>query len=275
MGQMGQMEQSQKFALITGGSSGIGMEFSKLLGKDGYSLIIVAKPQEELDRAKEWFTENMPDVKIVYHQQDLAIQGAAQVLHDFTTKNGYEIDVFINNAGFATYGDFNDIEIDRELAMINLNVVTVYHLTRLYLKDMVARNSGKILITSSTVAFVPAPKFTAYAATKAFSFSFGMAINQELKDLGSNVYITVLCPPSTRTGFQHRAKMDKLHLFDIGNKFARDADFVAEKAYEALKNGEEFIIPGRNSRILLKLLNHMARKRAILRMMKLSKWGLQ
>ncbi|MHA1521687.1 MAG: SDR family NAD(P)-dependent oxidoreductase [Promethearchaeota archaeon] len=269
------MGQNQKYALVTGGSSGIGMELSKLLGKDGYSLIIVAKPQEELDRAKEWFSENMPDVEIKYRQQDLAVQGAAKTLHDFTTENGYEIEIFINNAGFATYGGFQDIEIDRELAMINLNVVTVYHLTRLYLKDMVARNSGKILITSSTVAFVPSPNFTTYAATKSFSFSFGMAMNQELKDLGSNVSITVLCPPSTRTGFQDSAKMNQLKLFDKENKFARDADFVAEKAYEALKNGEEFVIPGKNSRILLNLFNQMSRKRAVLRLMNLAKWGLK
>ncbi len=268
-------EKNQKFALITGGSSGIGMEFSKLLAIDGYNLIIVAKPQEELIRAQKWFSEHMPKINIVFRQQDLAIQGAAQELYDFTHENGYDIDILINNAGFATFGWFQDINIDRELEMLNLNVIAIYHLTRLYLKDMFEKNSGKILITSSTAAFAPGPKFSTYSGTKAFSFFFGVALGQELKDLGSKVTLTVLCPPSTRTGFQHAAGMDELKLFDKSNKFTRDPDFIAKEAYKALKKGKDFVIPGKNSRILLQLLNPMARSRVVHRSMNLNKWGLK
>ncbi|MHA1720960.1 MAG: SDR family NAD(P)-dependent oxidoreductase [Promethearchaeota archaeon] len=268
------MSKKIKNALVTGGSSGIGMEFSKLLIKDGYRVIIVAKPEEELKKAEKWFREHLPDADIIYHQQDLAIPGAAQDLYNFTSENGYTIDILINNAGFATFGQYSDIPIERELSMINLNVITIYHLTRLYLKEMVARNSGKILITSSTAALVPSPKMAAYAATKAFSFNYGMAVNDELKDLNSNVSITVLCPPSTRTGFQHTAGMDDLKLFD-NKRLSKDPDFVAKKAYEALLKGKEMVIPGTFARILLQAFNKMARRKVVLRLMKLGKWGLK
>ena len=175
---MNKMTVNMKTALVTGGSSGIGMEFSKLLLQDGYRVIIVAKPEEELKKAEKWFQDHFPDANIIYHQQDLSIQGAAKDLYNYTAQNGYTIDILINNAGFASFGQYSEIEVERELSMINLNVITIYHLTRLYLKDMVARDLGKILITSSTAALVPSPKMAAYAATKAFSFSYGMAINE-------------------------------------------------------------------------------------------------
>ena len=267
------MEENQKYALITGGSSGIGMELSKLLAKDGYNLIIVAKPQEELDRAKVWFEENMPTVKVIYRRQDLAVQDAAKELYDFTTQNGYDIEVLCNNAGFGAYGWYHEFEIERDLAMINLNVVTNYLITRYFLKDMVAKNSGKILITSSQGGLGPTPKSAAYSAAKSFSFYYGVAINEELKDLGVNVNITVLLPPPTRTGFQHAARMDDLKTFDKDNRIAHDPDYVARKAYEALKAKKMMVMPGTLGRILLKLFNPSARKGTIRRYMKLAKWG--
>ena len=267
------MEKNEKYALVTGGSSGIGMEISKLLAKDGYSLIIVAKPQEELDRAKAWFDEHMPDVNIIYRAQDLAVQDAAKELHDFTTKNGYDIEILINNAGFGAYGWYNEFEIERDLAMINLNVVTNYLLTRLYLKDMVVKNRGKILITSSQGGLGPTPKSAAYSAAKSFSFYYGVAINEELKDLGVDVSITVLLPPPTRTGFQHAARMDDLKTFDESNRIAHDPDYVAKEAYEALKSRKMMVMPGKLGRILLKLFTPTARKGTIRRYMKLAKWG--
>ncbi len=267
------MEKSQKYALVTGGSSGIGMELSKLLAKDGYSLIIVAKPQEELDRAKAWFDENMPEADVVYHKKDLAVQNAAKELYDFTTQNGYDIEILCNNAGFGAYGFYHEFEIERDLAMINLNVVTNYLLTRYYLKDMVAKNKGKILITSSQGGLGPTPKSAAYSAAKSFSLYYGVAINEELKDLGSDVSITVLLPPPTRTGFQHAARMDDLKTFDESNRIAHDPDYVAKEAYEALKKKKMMVMPGKLGRILLKLFTPSARERVIRRYMKLAKWG--
>jgi len=267
------MEINQKYALITGGSSGIGLELSKLLAKDGYSLIVVAKPQDELDRAKTWFDEHMSEVKIIYRAQDLAVQEAAKELHDFTTQNGYDIEILINNAGFGAFGWYHDYEIERDLSMINLNVVTNYLLTRYYLKDMVAKNRGKILITSSQGGLGPTPKSAAYSAAKSFSFYYGVAINEELKELGLDVSITVLLPPPTRTGFQHTARMDHLKTFDESNKIAHNPDYVAKEAYEALISRKMMVMPGKLGRILLKLFTPTARKSVIRRYMKLAKWG--
>ena len=267
------MEQNEKYALVTGGSSGIGMELSKLLAKDGYSLIIVAKPQDELDRAKAWFDKNMPVTKIIYRKQDLGVQDAAKELYDFTTQNGYDIEILCNNAGYGAFGWYHEFEIERDLNMINLLVVTNYLLTRYYLKDMVAKNRGKILLTSSQGGLGPTPKSAAYSAAKAFVIYYGIAINEELKDLGIDVNITVLLPPPTRTGFQHEARMDDLKTFDKDNKLAHDPDFVAKEAYEALNKKKMWVMPGRLGRTMLKLFVSSARSRPIRRYMKLTKWG--
>ncbi len=265
------MSENKKYAIITGGSSGIGLEFSKLLGKEGYSLIIVAKPQDELDRAKEWFDKNMPKVSIIYHAQDLAVSNAAKELHDFTSKNGYEVEILINNAGFATFGTFQDIEIERELAMINVLVITNYHLTRLYMNDMIARDSGKILLTSSITAFFPGSLSAAYSASKVFVYYYGMEYSQELKNMGSKVTLTVLCPPATRSGFQHAAGMDDLKMFDKKNKWAYDADFVAEKGYKAMLKGKMKVIPGVKIQLTMKILSELARTRYVTWMKKVSR----
>jgi len=266
-------QEEKKFALVTGGSSGIGMELTKLLIKDGYGVIIVAKPQDELDRAKAWFDKNLPNAEIIYHQQDLGVQDAAKELYDFTTQNGYDIEILCNNAGYGAFGWYHEFEIERDMNMLNLLVITNYFLTRYYLKDMVAKNRGKILVTSSQGGLGPTPKSAAYSAAKSFVLYYGIAINEELKDLGVDVNITVLLPPPTRTGFQHAAKMDNLTTFDKDNKIAHNPDFVAKEAYEALKKKKMMVMPGRFGRVMLKLFTPSARERNFRRYMKLSKWG--
>ncbi len=266
-------QKEKKYALVTGGSSGIGMELTKLLIMDGYSVIVVAKPQDELDHAKAWFDKNMPNKEIIYFQQDLGTPGAAQKVYDFTSQNGYDIEILMNNAGFGSFGWDHEFEIARNLNMLNLLVITIYHMTRLYLKDMMAKDRGKILITSSQGGLIPTPKSAAYSAGKAFSYFYGLALNEELKDLGSNINVTVLLPPPTRTGFQHAAKMDHLTTFDKGSKFAKDPDQVALEAYEGLKKKKMFVLVGKADRMMLKMINPFARERVIRRLMKLTKMG--
>lgn len=243
--------------LITGGSSGIGFELSKIFAQKGSTLIIVSKPEQELKNAKDWFMENYPEANIIYMQKDLAIPGAAQEIYNAVKTGGYTIDILINNAGFATWGYCTELPIDRELDMINLNVVNVYHMTRLFLNDMVARDSGRILNVSSIAAFLASPLFTTYSATKSFVFNFTIALNQELKMSGSNVRATALCPPATRTKFQETAHMgDKT----FNGLFAKDAPFVAKAAYEALLKGKEMVIPGKHIALFVRGLSSQARK---------------
>ena len=273
MGKKVIQENKEKWALVTGGSSGIGMELAKLLANDGYSLVIVAKPQEELDRAKVWFDENMPETKIVYHQKDLAVQEAAQELYDFTSQNGYDIETLINNAGFGCFGWHYDLDLNRVSDMINLHVYTNWKLNRLYLKDMMAKDQGKILITSSGMGFTPGPKFAAYAASKAFSFYYAMGIEEELRLLKSKVSITVLCPSPTNTGFAKAAEMEDSKSFAPGSKLLFEPDFVAKKAYKGLKKRKRMVAPnGLLMGIMVKILFPLARVSRVVSMLKIAKF---
>jgi len=238
-------------ALITGGSAGIGLELSKLFAADGYRLVLVSKPEEELKAGKEMLQSMFPDIDIKTIRKDLSIQNSAREVYDEVKEAGIEVDILVNNAGFATYGDFRDIPIQRELDMINLNVVTLYHLTRLFLADMVEKNRGRILNVSSTAGLNPQPHFTTYAATKAFSLHFSEALNFELKNTKSAVRITTLCPPPVRTGFQKEAGMEKSTLFE--NPITMDAPEVAEGAYKALFEGRSMINPSRSSSLILRI----------------------
>ena len=240
-------------ALITGGSAGIGLELSKLFAADHYNLVLVSKPEAELKKGKETLLSMFPDIDIKTIQKDLSVQNSAREVYNEVKEAGIEIDVLVNNAGFATFGDFRDIPIERELDMINLNVVTLYHLTRLFLSDMVKKDKGRILNVSSTAGLNPQPQFTTYAATKAFSLNFSEALNFELKHTRSSVRITTLCPPPVRTGFQKAAGMEKSTLFD--KSIAMDAPDVAKGAYKALFEGKSMIIPSRSFSIMMKILN--------------------
>ncbi len=240
--------KSSKYALITGGSAGIGLELSKLFAADSYNLVIVSKPEDELETGKEKLQSMFPRVEITTIQKDLSVQGSALEVYSLVKKAGLEIDVLVNNAGFGTWGYINDIPIEKELAMINLNVVTLFHLTRLFIADMVKRDKGKVLNVSSTAGLFPMPHFATYAATKVFSLNFSEAVNFELKNAGSAVRITALCPPAVRTGFQKASGMEKSSLFQ--QSLTMDAPEVAKAAYSALANEQSMIIPRRAYRIL-------------------------
>jgi short-subunit dehydrogenase len=249
---MAHQHSEHAYALITGGSSGIGLELSKLFAADSFNLVIVSKPEDELKKGKETLRSMFPDVEIKTIQKDLSIQDSALEVYHEVKDAGIEIDILVNNAGFATYGYINDISIEKELSMINLNVVTLYHLSRLFIADMVKKDKGKVLNVSSTAALNPQPHFTTYAATKAFSLHFSEALNFELKHVGSSVRVTTLCPPPVRTGFQKAAGMEKSTLFD--KPVTMEAPDVAKAAYDALFKEKSMIIPSASFSFLLKII---------------------
>ena len=245
-------EKSQNaYALITGGSAGIGLELSKLFAADGYNLVIVSKPADELKTGADVLSSMYPDIDIRTIQKDLAVQHSAREVYDEVKEAGIEIDILVNNAGFATYGDFLDIAAEKELEMINLNVVTLYHLTRLFVADMIKKDHGRILNVSSTAALNPTPHFTTYAATKSFSLNFSEALNYELRVKRSKVTVTTLCPPPVRTGFQKAAGMEQSSLFD--KSVTMEAPEVAKSAYKALFEGKSMIIPSRSFSLTMKI----------------------
>jgi hypothetical protein len=226
--------------LITGGSHGIGFELAKQFAADGFRLVLVSKPEEELAYAKKILEETY-NVEVVTLAKNLATTEAASELYKWTKTLDFPIDILVNNAGFGTGGYIIDIEIERELEMIQLNVTTVYHLTRLFLQDMVAKDSGKIMNVASIAAFQPSPALSTYAATKAFVFSFTTAIAYELRQAKSKVHIMALCPPPAHTGFQAAAKLENSKLFESFSVVS--AEQIARQGYRALMKGKTWIIP--------------------------------
>lgn len=250
------MSRHYKNALITGGSSGIGLELARLFARDGYRLCLVSKPPEELDRARRQLSKEVPGAEILTLAKDLARPNAAPAVHEFTSRSGFRVDVLVNNAGFGSYGFIGDVDIDRELAMLHLHIQTLYHLTRLYLEEMIDRNDGRIVNLSSISAFQPNPMLATYGASKSFVLQFSRAINYELKERGLNVRVTAVCPMATRgTGFVSGANMEGTRTFN--NWMTTEPKVVARDAYAAMEAGKDLVIPGRGFGFLQKIVRHL------------------
>jgi short-subunit dehydrogenase len=231
-------------ALITGASAGIGYELSKLFARDKYRLVLVSRNRKRLEeRAKELHQLGSPDVRII--ARDLGELEAPDEIFAETQRAGLEIDVLVNNAGFGTRGAFAKTNLDDELEMMQLNVVALAHLTKLYLPQMLARRSGRILQVASTAGFQPGPFMAVYYATKAFVLSFSEAIHEEL--IGSGVTVTCLCPGATETEFADRAGMRSSRLF-AGR--VMDARIVAEQGYRGMLAGKPLVITGTRNWLL-------------------------
>ncbi len=243
-----------KTVLITGGSSGIGLELAKCFGQDGYHLLLVSKPMGELLDAQSKLRALFPDIEVDILQKDLTEKDAPNEVYEFCRSNQITVDVLVNNAGFGSYGFIPDIPMEREINMLELNIMTVYKLTRLFLDDMLKRDEGKILNISSISAFQPSPYFTTYAASKSFILNFSRGLNYELKEQGSKVRTTAVCPTSVRSGFQKASKMERSKVFD--SWMAVEASRVAKDAYKALINGQDMVVP----KIQFHWLNKISRR---------------
>lgn len=244
----------KKTALITGGSSGIGLALARKFAADNYDLLLVSLSAQELKTAKLALGRDFSNINIYTFCKDLSVKNAPKEVYAYAMLNNFYIDVLVNNAGFGTYGFINDLDIEQEMNMINVNIMATYHLTRLFLKDMIERDSGKILNISSISALQPNPMLATYGATKAFSHSFGRAINFELEQKKSKVKVITVCPSAVKdTQFKKIAGMEQNQLFD--NWMTVTADVVADDAYKALKKNKEFIIPKYRLHLLNKLVS--------------------
>ncbi len=230
---------NQKTALITGASNGFGMEFAKLFAKDGYNLVLVARSKDRLEKLGYSLQDEYQLDHVCIMQSDLSQPDAAQEIYDLLKQRGIKIDVLVNNAGASVHGFFHETEMDRELEIIQLNITSLVHLTKLFLKDMVARDNGKILNLASIVSFMPSPMMAVYAASKAFVLSFTEALQNELKD--SNITITALCPGASDTMFFKRADAEATRA---ANGPLSSPEEVAKDGYKALMNGESRIVSG-------------------------------
>lgn len=218
--------------LITGASSGIGRDMSRVLSSKGYDLVLVARNQTELDKlAKELQEENK--VKIETISTDLSDAENCKELH----KRVKNVDILINNAGFGDCGYFTKTSLDKEISMINTNIVAYHILTKLYLKDMVKKNSGKILNVASIAGFMPGPLMATYYATKNYIVRLSEAIREELKKQDSKVQISILCPGPVSTNFNKVANV-KFNLKEANSMQ------VAKFAINGLEKGKFYLVPG-------------------------------
>ncbi len=219
-------------ALVTGASSGIGKDMAKELAKKGYNLVLVARNEEELQKlAQELRQENKVEVEII--ATDLAIVKNCKEIH----KKVKNVDILINNAGFGDCGNFSKTSLDKEIAMINTNIVAYHTLMKLYLIDMKERNQGKILNVASIAGFMPGPLMATYYATKAYIVRISEGVREELKKEKSKVQISILCPGPVKTNFGKVANV-KFHLREASSSK------VASHAIKRLEKGKFYIVPG-------------------------------
>ena len=247
--------KSKKVALITGASSGIGREFAHIHAEQGGDLIIIARREEKLMDLKAML-EAEHGVNVVVIAKDLAHPDAPAEIYERVKERGLQVDYLINNAGFGGRGKFHERAWEKDLTMLNLNIVALTALTRLFLPDFVKRNSGKILNVSSTAALIPGPLQAVYYASKSYVTSFSNALAEELHD--TNVTVTALMPGATETEFASTSGMDKTSMFD--RTFS--ARSVAEDGYNAMLAGDLNIIAGVSAgqRILMSILPVLPRK---------------
>lgn len=245
-------------ALITGASSGIGQELAKLFASDGYNLVLVGRSEDQLQRLAEVFTQNFNTEQITVIKKDLAKEDAAQELYDEIRAKGIVVNVLVNDAGLGTYGKFaNETDWETEKDIIHLNIITLTHLTKLYLKEMVQRNEGKILNLASLVSITPMPLMSVYAATKSFVYNFTASLANELK--GTNVTITALMPNATDTDFFNKAGASDIKVTDE----LQDPVMVAKDGYEALMRGEPKVVPGGAKNKMYEVMGHLAPQQAV------------
>ena len=226
-------------ALITGASNGIGLELARTHASKGGDLVLVARNKSKLDELKTEL-EKQFKVSVYTIGKDLSETNAAQEIFDETKKQNIHVDYLINNAGFGDFGMFVETDWKKELQMINLNITTMTHFTKLYLQDMIKRRSGKIMNVASTAAFQSGPTMAVYCATKAYVLSFTEAVSNEVSDKG--ITITALCPGATETGFQAAGGMEESELFK-GKKLPT-AKEVAEYGYTSMIKGKTVAIHG-------------------------------
>ncbi|AEW86733.1 NAD(P)-dependent oxidoreductase [Flavobacterium columnare NBRC 100251 = ATCC 23463] len=245
----------KKTVLITGASSGIGLELAKIHAEQGDDLVLVARNGQRLDDLKiELKTKN--NIRVYTISEDLSKRGAALNVYNEVKKYGLTIDYLINNAGFGDFGLFVKSNWDKTDQMIQLNITALTQFTHIFLKDMVQRKNGKIMNVASTAAFQPGPLMAVYYATKSYVLHFTEAIANEVE--GTGVTITALCPGATESGFQSMADMESSKL--VKNKKLPTSREVAYYGYQAMLRGDVVAIHGIKNTLLANTVRFAPRK---------------
>lgn len=245
--------------LITGASSGIGLELAKIHASKGRDLVLVARREDKLMKLKIQL-ELTHNIQVVVIPMDLMKENAAQELFASVKNLKIEVEYLFNNAGLGGYGKFHLRDWKREREMIQLNIIALTELTHLFLPEMIKRKSGKILNTASTAGFMPGPMQAVYFATKAFVVSFTQGVAQEVCNEG--VTLTALCPGPVQTEFEKAAGMEGSGLF----KSAVSAESTARKGYKAMEKGKLIAISNNTLNFAINWILPLFPRKIILKM---------
>jgi len=252
---------ADRWALITGASSGIGAAFARLLAARGMHLILTARREDRLrELASDLHTRHGTRTEIIVG--DLCEAGSAKRLFDEVTQRGIAVELLINNAGFGFVGVVDETDPHRMSEMVQLNITSLVELTYLFLPQMLERKHGGIINLASVAAFQPVAYMPVYAASKAFVLHYSEALWAECRDRG--VTVTALCPGTTETEFFDVAGVGgwlSKHRFHT-------AEFVAKKAIRAVEKGKQFVIPGWQNSVLAFAVRLARRKMVVLQSMR-------
>lgn len=215
-------------ALITGASSGMGRDMAKILSQKGYDLILVARDEKKLEEVKK---QLKTETKIVV--MDISKEENCKKIYE----ENKDIDILINNAGFGDCGHFEETSLDKDIQMIHTNIIAYHILTKLYLKEMIKKDSGKILNVASIAGFMPGPLMTTYYSTKNYVVRFSESIREELRRKKSKVQISILCPGPLDTNFNKVADVE----FALKGL---SSEYVAKYAINKFFKGKFYIVPG-------------------------------
>jgi len=246
-----------EYALITGASSGIGLELARIAASNNMNLILLARNSEKLMQLRTELEERYP-IKVLAVGCDLTKSDTVEKIASLLNGRGIIPDVLINNAGFGMYGSFDKIGTETEANMIQLNITSLTDLTKIIYRQMRSRGKGKILNVSSIAGFMPGPWMAVYHATKAYVLSFSEALAAEAK--GSGITVTALCPGPTATNFENRASAGAgIKAFQNSEKLPT-AKQVAEFGWKSMMKGKTVAVHGRKFRWLLFLIRFLPRK---------------
>jgi short-subunit dehydrogenase len=240
--------------LITGASSGIGLELAKCFAADGCRLVLVARNRDALENlAEELRSKNK--IEVVVFPGDLSLPETPKRIFEKLSAQKIEIDVLVNNAGFGAHGAFAELSLPRQLEMLQVNITALTELTGLFLPGMIRRKRGGILNVGSVAGFQPGPGMAVYYATKAFVLSFTEALAEELS--GTGLTVSVLCPGPTTSNFGNVARGEKIRQLKTSKM---SAEAVAIYGHRAFRNGKVTAVPGLQNKIFV-FLNRIVPRR--------------
>ncbi len=232
------------YALITGATSGIGLELALNFARDQINLVLVARTEEKLLEIREKM-EKVYNVKVVTITKDLTEENAPLEIFNELKERKIRVDFLINNAGFGSFGRLKDTDLETEKDLVKLNVLSLLQMNKLFVKGMAERRFGYVMNVASLAAFMPGPVMANYYASKAYVLSLSEAMHEELRKEG--VKVSALCPGPVKTGFQERAKMQKT---DSAKAFLIEAKKVADIGYIGLWRGKAVVVPGTFEKIV-------------------------